>query len=88
MKEEKKEEKDVGRRGKYVKCIPDVPEFVYDNVDSMRTIRRTLRWKQSYVVQKSGISPSAYVDYEFGLRLPDKESYNKLAKIFDWEEWA
>ena len=67
--------------------VGNQPEFVMTNMASLRTLRRNLNWTQRFIGKSSGISLSNMSKYEAGTRKPNKETYNKLAKVFDWEEW-
>ena len=64
-----------------------VPDFVYDNIDSIKTIRKTLKISLGELSKETGISLLWISRIEDGDQLPSRAAYNKLAKVFDWEVW-
>ena len=64
-----------------------VPDFVYDNIDSIKTIRKTLKISLSELHKDTGISLLWLLHIEDRDQLPSRAAYNKLAKVFDWEVW-
>lgn len=69
------------------KNFPIAPEFVFDNLDSMQAIRKTLKISQKELADATHIAHSMINSYEQGTHFPVKEKYNELAKFFDWEIW-
>ena len=63
------------------------PDFVYDNIDSIGTICRTLSISFRSVSNYTLIPEKYLYDYRDGLVYPSKRNYNKLAAFFDWEVW-
>ena len=64
-----------------------IPDFVFDNLDSMRTIRTTLRMKVQFIAYRCHMACATIWALERGAHMPSKKTYNKLAKFFDWEVW-
>ena len=64
-----------------------LPDFVDINLRSIKTIRKHIGWSQAYVAKEAGITKQDVSLYEQGKRIPTKNTYNKLAKFFDWEIW-
>lgn len=65
----------------------NIPEFVFINIDSMKTIRKTLKIPRINVARSTNLSRIILAQYEIGIRLPSQKSYNALANFFDWEIW-
>lgn len=63
------------------------PYFVYDNIDSMLTIREACGFSLRYVCGITLIPIPTLREYEKGIVYPGKNNYNKLADLFDWEKW-
>lgn len=66
---------------------PIAPDFVFDNLDSIRTIRKTLKIPLREITDATHIACSMLQKYEQGRSFPLKEKYNALANFFDWEIW-
>ena len=64
-----------------------IPDFVFDNIDSIHTIRTTLKISLQTIAYACGMHPQTVSLWERGRALPNKKTYNKLAKFFDWEIW-
>ena len=64
-----------------------VPEFVLDNLDSVAKLRRVMMWSPEYVASLICTSERLYSNIENAEVIPSRDLYNKLARIFDWEEW-
>lgn len=63
------------------------PKYVYSNLDGM-FMERMRRGLSAYdVAGECEISVRALKDYEAREKSPKPETYNRLAKIFGWEEW-
>ena len=69
------------------KMSRNIPEFVFINLDSMKTIRRTLKISRADVAKATHISTAMLEKYELRSQFPIKERYNALANFFDWEIW-
>ena len=63
------------------------PDFVADNLRSMRTIRKNLGWRLGTTARNAGFTPQYYSQIELLRVVPRKDMYNKLACFFDWEIW-
>lgn len=63
------------------------PQFVYDNIDSMRQIRLACKFSIVDVAKATGIIPTHIGEWELGYRYPAQTNYNKLAAFYDWEVW-
>ena len=64
-----------------------IPDFVFDNLDSIYTIRTTLKISLQTIAYGCGMHTKTVSLWERGMALPNKKTYNKLAKFFDWEVW-
>ena len=63
------------------------PDFVAKNLISMRTIRKNLGWRLNATAKNAGFTPQHYSLIELLRVLPKKDTYNKIARFFDWEIW-
>lgn len=64
------------------------PQFVYDNIDSMKQIREACKISLAEV-SKYTLIPAFLIDgWENGTRYPSQTNYNKLADFYDWEVWC
>ena len=66
---------------------PIAPEYVFDNLDSLRKLRRAMKWGMKHVAKLANMKPSYYDQIEQGYIFPLRSDCNDLAKVFDWEEW-
>ena len=66
---------------------PIAPEYVFDNLDSLRQLRRTMKWGIKHVARLAKMNEESYNQIEQGYIFPSRERYNELAKVFDLEEW-
>lgn len=66
---------------------PVAPEYVFDNLDSLRKFRRAMKWGIKRVARLANLDKEYYDQIELGYIFPPQYVYNELAKIFDWEEW-
>lgn len=54
-----------------------------DFSDRLKNLRDSKGWTKTYVANHLGIKMQTYANYEYGLREPDLETVNKLAKLFN-----
>ena len=66
---------------------PIAPEYVFDNLDSLIKLRRTMKWGIKHVARLANMNEESYNQIERGYIFPPRERYNDLAKVFDWEVW-
>lgn len=66
---------------------PIIPEFVYENVDSLAGFRERRNLKRSELSERTGIREGMIQQYELGYQLPTREKYNVLAEFFGWQKW-
>ena len=66
---------------------PILPEFVYENIDSLAGFRERRNLKRSELSEKTGIHVEKIRHYEVGYQLPTREKYNVLAEFFGWQKW-
>ena len=66
---------------------PIAPEYVFDNLDSLRRLRRTMKWGMKHVARLANMELNYYDQIEQGNIFPLRSDYNDLAKVFDWEKW-
>ena len=64
------------------------PQFVYDNIHSMKQIRTACKFSLEDISQATMIPRWHLDDWENNLRYPSKSNYNKLAAFFEWEIWV
>ncbi len=63
------------------------PQFVYDNIHSMKQIRIANKLSLAEVSRDTLIPTVLLDDWENNFRYPSKNNYNKLAAFFEWEIW-
>ena len=63
------------------------PLFVIENIDMLPEFRSRNGQTRGDVAKMSGVKHDYISQYERGYCYPNKEHYNKLAKVFKWEEW-
>ena len=63
------------------------PKFVIERVDTLEDTRKTKGLTRRNVADETGLRYEYILQYEMGYGYPQRENYNKLAKLFDWEEW-
>ena len=66
---------------------PIAPEYVFDNLDSLRKLRKAMNWTKIDVAKLLKIYPEHYSMVEAGSSFPSIPLYNALACVFDWEVW-
>lgn len=66
---------------------PVAPEYVFDNLDSLRKLRRAMQWGIKHVARLANLDKEYYDQIELGYVFPPRSVYNELARIFDLEEW-
>lgn len=64
-----------------------VPEFVLDNLDSLKKLRRVIKMSSLELAKATGIDAYSLRLIEEGSIMPTKADYNILAKFMEWEEW-
>lgn len=63
------------------------PPSVMENIDRMKDIRELHGMTRKDIADLSGVSMEYIARFELGYRYPSRTNYNKLAKVFNWEEW-
>ena len=63
------------------------PDFVKQRISGMYEARLHKKVDRRYLSEATGIPLSKIAAMEYGNSLPDQRSYNRIAKIFDWEHW-
>lgn len=63
------------------------PDFVKQRIHGMYEARIQKKVNRRYLSEATGIPLSKIAVMEYGNSLPDQKSYNRMAKVFDWERW-
>ncbi len=67
--------------------VKDIPDFVLDNLDSIRKLRKHCHIPFNSICRELDIKRTTLLEWELGERIPSKFDYNRLAVFFDWEVW-
>ena len=65
-----------------------IPEYVMGNLTKLQEERERKSLSPEDLQRLSGVRADIILAYESGTGTPTRSKYNKLAKVFDWEEWA
>ena len=64
-----------------------IPEHVSGNLSKLQEERESKSLSPEDLQKLSGVRADIIRAYESGTGTPTRSKYNKLAKVFDWEEW-
>ena len=64
-----------------------VPGFVMDNIFNLATERMHRGLSRKDLAEMSGIPMARITGYETGSIAVARISYNKIARVFEWQEW-
>lgn len=65
----------------------NIPAHVSKNLSKLREEREYYGVSPEELQKSSGVRADIIRAYEEGKGRPTRSKYNKLAEIFDWEEW-
>lgn len=64
-----------------------IPAYVANNLGKLKLQRAIHSLTASRVAEALGVSTATFYDYENGNSMPERRIYNRLARLFSWEEW-
>ena len=64
-----------------------IPDHVKGNLSKLHEERERESLSPKQLQELSGVRADIIRAYEEGKGRPTRSKYNKLAEIFDWEEW-
>lgn len=64
-----------------------IPDFVFDNMDGLKEKREKLDISQEELAGKIGLSVAHVKSFEYAIKMPTREVYNRIAKVLDWRIW-
>ena len=70
-----------------MKQIKNIPDFVLDNVDNLVSELVRTGFTIHDISQKTSIASNTLRSLRNGNATPTRNTYNKLAEIFDWQVW-
>ena len=65
----------------------DIPTHVLDNLDKLKEERQKYALTSGRFAEMIDVTTVMLRNYESGLVMPQKKIYNRMRKIFGWEEW-
>lgn len=65
----------------------NIPSHVSENLFKLESERVFYSLSREQLQELSGVRADIIKAYEEGKGRPTRSKYNKLAEIFDWEEW-
>ena len=65
----------------------DVPEYVLDNLDKLKEERQRYGLTSGRFAEILGVTSSTVFHYDAGLIMPQRNIYNRMAKLFGGEAW-
>ncbi|MBQ4401701.1 MAG: hypothetical protein II832_06010 [Synergistaceae bacterium] len=66
---------------------PVTPEYVSDNLNSLKKLREVMNWQKIDVAKLLKIHPEHYSIGEASYSFLSITPYNDLSRVFDWEVW-
>lgn len=69
------------------KCYQDPPEFVMDNIMSLRDERSSRYLTREMLAEITCVHPHSIRHYENMRHWPTLANYNRLASFFNWPLW-
>ena len=64
-----------------------IPAHVRENLSKLQEEREFYNLSPEQLQEHSGVRADIIRAYESGTGTPTRSKYNKLAELFDWEEW-
>ena len=65
----------------------NIPEYVLDNLDRLKEERRKSGLTSGRLAGLLGVTTTTVLHYEEDLMMPQRNIYNRMAKLFGWEVW-